>query len=91
MVGKGLIAVLPAHQLKQAQALVQDVQQFMREQTENRYHLFDYRMVDVFRGLTLAIHGLDALIEDKHYTEYEQMQEAMQNWPGMVDEPSEGE
>lgn len=80
---------LPENQLKQARALLEDIRTYVEglsNQREPFSSTTDYRMVDVFRGLTLAKHGLDALIEDKHYTEYEQMQEAMRNWPGMADE-----
>lgn len=80
---------LPESQLKQARALLEDIRAYVEglsNQREPFSSTTDYRMVDVFRGLTLAKHGLDALIEDKHYTEYEQMREAIRDWPGMADE-----
>jgi hypothetical protein len=55
----------------------------MREQTKGHHPRLDYRMVDVFRGLELANKGLTALIEEEHYTELEQLQEAFRNWPEM--------
>lgn len=72
------MALLPENQLKQAQALLQDIRIFMREQTKGHHPLLDYRMVDVFRGLELADKGLDALIKGEHYSEYTQLQEAFQ-------------
>lgn len=80
---------LPANRLIQARALLSDIQAYLKTESDQREPVSsttDYRMVDVFRGLTLAQHGLDALIKDKHYTEYQQMQEAMRNWPGMASE-----
>lgn len=81
---------LPTNRLIQARALLSDIQSYLRTESDQREPFSsttDYRMVDVFRGLTLATHGLDALIKDEHYTEYQQMQEAIKNWPGMADEP----
>jgi hypothetical protein len=83
---------LPANRLIQARALLEDIRAYIKQESDQREPFSsttDYRMVDVFRGLTLATHGLDALIEDKHYTEYQQMLEAVKNWPGMADEPLE--
>lgn len=80
---------LPANRLIQARALLSDIQTYLKNESDQREPFSsttDYRMVDVFRGLTLAKHGLDALIKDEHYTEYEQMREAIRNWPGMADE-----
>lgn len=70
--------ILPENQLKQAQALLQDIRIFMREQTKGHHPMLDYRMVDVFRGLELADKGLDALIKGEHYSEYTHLQEAFQ-------------
>jgi hypothetical protein len=80
------VAPLPESQLIQARALLQDIRKFVREQTQPHYSTTDYRVIDVFRGLKLADKGLSALIGDKHYTEYEQMQEALRDWPDMSDE-----
>lgn len=73
-------------QLIQARALLQDIRKYVKDLSDYQSpisSITDYRMVDVLRGLTLAEHGLDALIESKHYTEVEQLQEAMKNWPDM--------
>jgi hypothetical protein len=77
------VTLLPENQLIQARALVQDIRAFMREQTKGHHPMMDYRMVDVFRGLELAHKGLTALIDNKQYTEFEQLQEAFKNWPEM--------
>lgn len=80
---------LPANRLIQARALLEDIRAYLKQESDQREpfsSMTDYRMVDVFRGLTLAKHGLDALIKDEHYTEYQQMQEAMKDWPDKVDE-----
>jgi hypothetical protein len=75
------VTLLPENQLRQAQALLQDIRAFMTEQTKGHHPMLDYRMVDVFRGLELADKGLDALIKEEHYSEYESLRRAFQNWP----------
>jgi len=80
------MTALPANQLIQARALLQDIRKFMVEQTKGHHPMLDYRMVDVFRGLELADKGLDALIADKHYTEVEALTTAYHKFmemPGM--------
>lgn len=75
---------LPENQLRQARALLQDIRKFMTDQTKGHHPLLDYRMVDVFRGLELAEKGLSALIDEKHYTELEALQEAFRGWENYV-------
>lgn len=80
------MTLLPENQLRQAQALLQDIRTFMAEQTKGHHPMLDYRMVDVFRGLELADKGLDALIKEKHYTELEALNTAYNRFlemPGM--------
>lgn len=72
--------LLPESHLRQAQALLQDIRKFMAEQTKGHHPMMDYRMVDVFRGLELADKGLDALIKEEHYEEYETLRKMTKEW-----------
>ena len=82
------MTLLPENQLIQARALLDDIRIFMQVQANRQQPTMDYRMMDVFRGLNLANKGLTALIDETHYTEIEQLQEALRNWPeiDMTDE-----
>lgn len=72
--------LFPENQLRQAQALLLDIREFMAEQTKGHHPMLDYRMVDVFRGLELADKGLEALIKEEHYPEYETLHKMTKDW-----------
>lgn len=71
--------LLPESQLKQAQALIQDIRQHMRELIADEYPIQDYRVIDIFRGLGLADKGLDAMIKGEHYTEYAALKKILED------------
>lgn len=82
------MTALPENQLIQARALLQDIRKYVKDMSDRQdpfSSITDYRMVDVLRGLTLAEHGLSALITGEHYTEFQQMREAMKTWPDSGD------
>lgn len=67
--------LLPESQLKQAQALLQDVRVYMKRIVWDEDPTTDYRVIDIFRGLALANKGLDAMIKGDQYSEYDALKQ----------------